>query len=61
AWNGTENKGETNEVTYLWRDNLESITRCRPIEEFFKEKRHLHRRNGFLPLPRGKRLQGFSP
>lgn len=52
AWNGTENKGETNEITYLWRDNLESITRCRPIEEFFKENTAEYMRSQIIAMKR---------
>lgn len=35
AWNSTEARGEIEEVTYIWRDNKNSLTRSKPIKEYF--------------------------
>ena len=35
AWNSTQNRGELAEVTYLWRDNKNSITRRLAGKEYF--------------------------
>ena len=35
AWNCTKNRGELNEMTYIWRDNPNSITRCDNKMEYF--------------------------
>ena len=37
AWNCTENHGIVNEVTYIWRDNPNSITRHKDDISYFKE------------------------
>jgi len=36
AYNCTSKKGETNEITYLWRDNQNSITRKGSNKEYFQ-------------------------
>ena len=35
AWNGTKNKDYIDEITYIWRDNLSSITRKEEKKEYF--------------------------
>ena len=35
AWNSTKSRGELNEMTYIWRDNPNSITRCNNRKEYF--------------------------
>lgn len=35
AWNSTKNRGELNEMTYIWRDNPNSVTRCNSVREYF--------------------------
>lgn len=35
AWNSTEARGELEEITYIWRDNKNSLTRSKPIKEYF--------------------------
>lgn len=42
AWNSTENKATVDEVTYIWRDNKDSITRARDAVEYFKETYHYY-------------------
>lgn len=37
VWHCTENKGETSELTYLWRSNKESLTRIEGSIGFFKK------------------------
>ena len=36
AWNSTEKRGEIQDITYLWRDNKNSITRSKNAVEYFK-------------------------
>ena len=35
AWNSTKTRGELNEMTYIWRDNPNSVTRCDNRREYF--------------------------
>ena len=35
AWNSTELRGEIKEITYLWRDNKQSITRSQDPTKYF--------------------------
>lgn len=35
AWNGTTNKDYIDEITYIWRDNLSSITRKEDKKTYF--------------------------
>lgn len=35
AWNGTKNKDYIDEITYIWRDNLSSITRKEDKKTYF--------------------------
>ena len=37
AWNLTKNRGELSEMTYIWRDNPNSVTRCENREEYFSK------------------------
>ena len=36
AWHSTENRGEVNEYTYIWRNNKNSITRAQSNPDYFK-------------------------
>ena len=35
AWNSTKKRGDLGEMTYIWRDNPNSVTRCDNIREYF--------------------------
>lgn len=35
AWNSTKNRGDLNEMTYIWRDNPNSVTRRESKKEYF--------------------------
>lgn len=35
AWNGTKNKDYVDEITYIWKDNLSSITRREDKKTYF--------------------------
>lgn len=35
AWNSTKKRGDLGEMTYIWRDNPNSVTRCNNIREYF--------------------------
>ena len=37
AWNSTKKLGMLDEVTYIWRDNKNSVTRGRPVKEYFMD------------------------
>ena len=37
CWNAAKKRGETAEVTYLWRDNKNSITRAEPNSVYFSK------------------------
>ena len=37
AWNFAENRGELDEMTYIWRDNPNSVTRCDTKKEYFSK------------------------
>ena len=37
AWNFTKNRGELDEMTYIWRDNPNSVTRCNTKKEYFSK------------------------
>lgn len=37
AWNCTKNRGIINELTYIWRDNKDSLTRSQTRPDYFKQ------------------------
>lgn len=37
AWNSTDKRGEITEITYLWRDNKQSITRSQDRVKYFTD------------------------
>lgn len=37
CWNSAEKRGETTEVTYLWRDNKDSLTRAEPTSMYLQK------------------------
>lgn len=37
AWNSTKNRGDLGEMTYIWRDNPNSVTRCENVREYFSK------------------------
>lgn len=37
AWNSTKNRGEITEVTYIWRNNFNSLTRQENSADYFKK------------------------
>lgn len=42
AWNATEARGELSEVTYLWRNNSNSITRAKDELTYFRNTYHYY-------------------
>jgi glycosyltransferase involved in cell wall biosynthesis len=42
AWNCAENKGNISEVTHIWCDNKNSLTRSESDENFFRKTCHLY-------------------
>lgn len=45
AWYSTKNRGFVEEITYLWRDNKNSITRSKSSAQYFIETHHYYIRS----------------
>lgn len=58
AWNGTESKGYLDEITYIWRDNENSITRKGNKKDYFVATHMNYIRGQICALPRIYELNG---